>query len=84
MASGHNPPQKQMAITHVANSWLVLPIHLAMDGNVPAIKLLLDREWPAANRHEIAGAEGGALQVQEEAAARELDRLLAPAASLPR
>ena len=30
------------------------------------------------NRHEIAGADGGALQVEIEAAARELDRLLAP------
>ena len=51
---------------------------LAMEGNVQAIKLLLDREWPAPNRHEIAGADGGALQVEIEAAARELDRLLAP------
>ena len=33
---------------------------LAMEGNVQAIKLLLDHEWPAPNRHEIAGADGGA------------------------
>jgi len=26
---------------------------LAMSGSVPAIKLIMDREWPAPNRHEI-------------------------------
>ena len=40
--------------------------------------MLLDRLYPMLNRHEIAGADGGALQVEIEAAARELDRLLAP------
>ena len=40
--------------------------------------MLVDRLYPMLNRHEIAGADGGALQVEIEAAARELDRLLAP------
>ncbi len=40
--------------------------------------MLVERLYPMLNRHEIAGADGGALQVEIEAAARELDRLLAP------
>ena len=52
---------------------------LAMEGNVPALKLLLDREWPAPTRHEISGdLHVSAMQQQIEDAARELDRLLAP------
>jgi hypothetical protein len=56
-------------------------IALAVGGNVQAIKLVLDREWPAPNRHEIAGGDGGALQLQVEEAAREFDRLLGREAS---
>jgi len=40
--------------------------------------MLVERLYPMLNRHEIAGADGGAFQVEIEAAARELDRLLAP------
>jgi len=40
------------------------------------MKLVLDREWPAPNRHEIAGADGEAIRLQVEEAAREFDRLL--------
>ena len=50
-----------------------------MEDSVPALKLLLDREWPAPTRHEISGdLQVSAMQQQIEDAARELDRLLAP------
>ena len=41
-------------------------IDLAVGGNVQAIRLVLDREWPAPNRHEIAGAEGEAINIRWE------------------
>ena len=50
----------------------------ALRGDSQSPKLLIERLYPMLNRHEIAGADGGALQVEIEAAARELDRLLAP------
>ena len=50
----------------------------AIAGCIASRKMLIDRLYPMLNRHEIAGADGGALQVEIEAAARELDRLLAP------
>ena len=50
----------------------------AIAGCIASRKLLVERLYPMLNRHEIAGADGGALQVEIEAAARELDRLLAP------
>ena len=56
-------------------------IDLAVGGNVQAIKLVLDREWPAPNRHEIAGADGEAIQLQVEEAAREFNRRLGREAS---
>jgi len=51
-------------------------IDLALAGNVQAIRLVLDREWPAPNRHEIAGTDGDSIRVEVEKAARELDRML--------
>jgi len=52
---------------------------LAMESSVPALKLLLDREWPAPTRHEISGdLRVSAIQQQIEDAAEELDRLIAP------
>jgi hypothetical protein len=51
-------------------------IDMAVGGNVQAMKLVLEREWPAPNRHEIAGADGEAIRLQVEEAAREFDRLL--------
>ena len=50
----------------------------AIAGCIASRKMLVERLYPVLNRHEIAGADGGALQVEIEAAARELDRLLAP------
>ena len=50
----------------------------AIAGCIASRKMLVERLYPMLNRHEIAGADGGALQVEIEAAARELDRLLAP------
>ena len=50
----------------------------AIAGCIASRKMLVDRLYPMLNRHEIAGADGGAQQVEIEAAARELDRLLAP------
>ena len=50
----------------------------AIAGCIASRKMLVERLYPMLNRHEIAGADGGALQVEVEAAARELDRLLAP------
>ena len=50
----------------------------AIAGCIPSRKMLVDRPYPILNRHEIAGADGGAFKVEIEAAARELDRLLAP------
>ena len=38
--------------------------------------MLVGRLYPMLNLHEIAGADGGVLQVEIEAAAQELDRLL--------
>jgi len=56
-------------------------IDLALAGNVQAIRLILDREWPAPNRHEIAGADGDSIRVEIEEAARDLESLLARRAS---
>ena len=50
----------------------------AIAGCIASRKMLVDRLYPMLNHHEIAGADGGALQVEIEAAAYELDRLLAP------
>ena len=50
----------------------------AIAGCIASRKMLVERLYPMLNRHEIAGADGSALQVEIEAAARELDRLLAP------
>ena len=50
----------------------------AIAGCIASRKMLVERLYPMLNRHEIAGADGGALQAEIEAAARELDRLLAP------
>ena len=48
----------------------------AIAGCIASRKMLVERLYPMLNRHEIAGADGGAFQVEIEAAARELDRLL--------
>ena len=53
----------------------------AMAGSVPAMRLMLDRLWPAPNRHEVSGSlEVAAMQREIEAAASELDRILRDAA----
>ena len=40
----------------------------AIAGCIASRKMLVDRLYPMLNRHEIAGADGGALQVEIEAA----------------
>ena len=50
----------------------------AIAGCIASRKMLVDRLYPMLNRHEIAAADRGVLQAEIEAAARELDRLLAP------
>ena len=50
----------------------------AIAGCIASRKMLVERLYPMLNRHEIAGADGSAFQVEIEAAASELDRLLAP------
>jgi len=50
----------------------------AIAGCIASRKMLVGRLYPMLNLHEIAGADGGVLQVEIEAAAQELDRLLAP------
>ena len=47
-------------------------------GCIPSRKMLVDRLYPALSRHEIAGADGEALQLrlEMEAAAEELQALL--------
>jgi len=49
----------------------------AVSGNLQAMKLVLDRVWPAPNRHEISGSiNAETLQQQLKDAARELDERL--------
>ena len=50
----------------------------AISGCIPSRKMLVDRLYPALSRHEIAGADGEALQLrlEMEAAAQELQALL--------
>ena len=50
----------------------------AISGCIASRKMLVDRLYPMLNRREIAAADRGVLQAEIEAAARELDRLLAP------
>ena len=50
----------------------------AIAGCIASRKMLVDRLYPMLNRHEIAAADRDVLQAEIEAAARELDRLLAP------
>ena len=45
----------------------------AIAGCIASRKKLVDRLYPMLNLHEIAGADGGVLQVEIEAAAQELD-----------
>ena len=50
---------------------------LALEGNVPAIKLLLDREWPAPSRSDLARADDVPLvivHVSNGAAMEEIER----------
>ena len=52
----------------------------AIAGCIPSRKLLVDRLYPALNRHELASADGEAINLRWEPqireAAAELDRLL--------
>ena len=50
----------------------------AISGCIPSRKMLVDRLYPALSRHEIAGADGEAVQLrlEMEAAAEELQALL--------
>ena len=48
----------------------------AIAGCIASRKMLVDRLYPMLNRHEIAGADGEAVRLQVEEAAREFDRLL--------
>ena len=52
----------------------------AIAGCIPSRKLLVDRLYPALNRHELASADGEAINLRWETqireAAAELDRLL--------
>ena len=52
----------------------------AISGCIPSRKMLVDRLYPALNRHEIAGADGEAINIRWEnqmrEAAAELDRML--------
>ena len=50
----------------------------AISGCIPSRKMLVDRLYPALSRHEIAGADGEAVQLrlEMEAAAQELQALL--------
>ena len=45
---------------------------LALEGNVPAIKLLLDREWPAPSRSDLARADDVPLVIVKNFTGRKL------------
>jgi hypothetical protein len=52
----------------------------AISGCIPSRKMLVDRLYPALNRHELAGADGEAINIRWEAeiqqASEELQRIL--------
>ena len=47
---------------------------LALEGNVPAIKLLLDREWPAPSRSDLARADDVPLLILRDYTGRSAER----------